>query len=182
MADHWLNTAKRQPSPNRDDRSDPDDVSLLVIHCVSLPAGEYGTGHVVDLFLNRLDLSAHSSFADLEGVEVSSHFLIERDGGLVQFVPTDQRAWHAGVSTHHGRERCNDFSIGIELEGVDDAPFETWQYDTLSALLVALVERYPRLGAGSIVGHAEIAPFRKTDPGRCFDWSRVLVGVARACR
>lgn len=153
-----------------------------MIHCISLPAGEYGTGRVADLFLNRLHPTAHPSFADLDGLEVSSHFLIERDGGVQQFVPTNERAWHAGVSTHRGRERCNDFSIGIELEGVDTAPFEAAQYESLAALLRALLERYPRLGAGSIVGHAEIAPVRKTDPGPFFDWQRVLAAVVRPCR
>ena len=174
MADHWLNVAKRQPSPNRDPRPDPDDVSLVVVHCISLPAGEYGTGFVADLFLNRLDTQRHATFADLEGLRVSAHFLIERDGAVVQFVPTNERSWHAGVSRHGGRHRCNDFSIGVELEGIDSAGFAAPQYASLVRLLQALFVRYPSLSIGRVVGHAEIAPGRKTDPGPFFDWAKLL--------
>ena len=143
-----------------------------MIHNISLPAGCFGTGHVEALFCNALDCAAHPDFAELEGLTVSSHFLIGRDGSLVQFVSCDRRAWHAGVSIWCDRENCNDFSIGIELEGTDRQPYEDAQYRELVALTRRLRRRYPSLAAGAIVGHSDIAPGRKTDPGPAFDWAR----------
>jgi N-acetyl-anhydromuramoyl-L-alanine amidase len=175
--DHWLAAAERCLSPNHDHRPDDIEPSLLVIHCISLPAGEFGTGSVQALFCNTLDCSGHPTFGDLEGLRVSAHLLIERDGRIVQFVPFDRRAWHAGVSSYRGRCGCNDFSIGIELEGVDCGPFEPAQYEALSAVTRALMLRYPALSPSRIVGHAEIAPGRKTDPGPHFEWRRFLLSL-----
>jgi N-acetyl-anhydromuramoyl-L-alanine amidase len=175
--DHWLAQAARCPSPNQDERPDAADPSLIVIHCISLPAGEYGTGHVRELFCNELDCGCHPSFGDLQGLEVSAHLLIERDGRIVQFVPFDRRAWHAGVSSYRGRAACNDFSIGIELEGTDHAAFEPAQYRALEAVTRGLLARYRALSPGRIVGHAEVAPGRKTDPGPHFDWRGYLFSL-----
>jgi AmpD protein len=157
-------------SPNQDARPDGNDVSLIVIHNISLPPKEYGGEGILQLFTNRLDPLAHPYYATVHELRVSSHFLIRRDGELLQFVSCCQRAWHAGASTWKGRERCNDFSVGIELEGCDEDAFEQTQYETLDRLLAGLMQRYP---IQDIVGHSDIAPGRKTDPGPCFDWSRV---------
>ena len=157
-------------SPHFDERPPGEKVSLIVIHNISLPPGEYGGDWIDDLFMGTLDTKAHPYFATLEGVRVSSHFLIRRDGTLVQYVPCDKRAWHAGASSWKGRERCNDFSIGIELEGSDDVPFSEPQYATLAELTQSLFKRY---GILEIVGHSDIAPGRKTDPGPWFDWDRL---------
>lgn len=173
-ADHWLTRVTRQPSPNRDERPDPDDIALLVVHNISLPAGSFGTGHVESLFCNTLDCTAHPSFAELEGLEVSAHLFISRRGRVIQFVPFNQRAWHAGLSVWQGRQRCNDFAIGIELEGVDDRAYTKSQYRSLARVSQALLARYPRLVSNAIVGHCEIAPGRKSDPGPAFDWPRYL--------
>ncbi len=156
-------------SPNHDERPAEARVELLVIHNISLPPGEYGGPHVTELFLNRLDPAAHPFFASIEGLRVSSHFYIDRKGALVQYVPCELRAWHAGVSRWNGREKCNDFSVGIELEGTDFEPFADAQYDTLAALTRAIFERY---GVLAVTGHSDIAPGRKTDPGPHFDWVR----------
>ena len=158
------------PSPNCDERLDGDTVDLVVLHNISLPPGEFGGEAIIDLFLNRLDANAHPYFAGIAGLEVSAHFLIRRDGDLIQFVPCELRAWHAGASTWQGRERCNDFSVGIELEGTDDVPFTEDQYAILADLLDALFARYGRL---PLTGHSEVSPGRKTDPGPAFDWSRL---------
>ncbi|TSA21770.1 MAG: 1,6-anhydro-N-acetylmuramyl-L-alanine amidase AmpD [Betaproteobacteria bacterium] len=168
----WCVAARRVPSPNQDARPQGESPSLLVIHNISLPPGEFGGPGVEALFTNTLDPSAHPYFAEIRGRQVSAHFFIRRTGALIQFVPCRQRAWHAGVSSWQGRERCNDFSLGVELEGTDDLPFTDAQYATLNALWVALRAAYPALTA--IVGHSDIAPGRKTDPGPCFDWGRVL--------
>ena len=157
-------------SPNQDARPDLTDISLVVIHNISLPPQQYGGEGILQLFTNRLDPSAHPYYAEIHQLKVSSHFLIRRDGRLLQFVPCGQRAWHAGASQWQGRERCNDFSVGIELEGSDFDAFEEAQYATLNRLLEAIRQRYPIRG---IVGHSDIAPGRKTDPGPCFDWSKV---------
>ena len=175
--DHWLTRTRRRPSPNRDPRPDPADVSLLVIHGISLPPGRFGTGLVEALFLNRLEVDADPRLADLEGVRVSAHLLIERRGRVTQFVPFHERAWHAGVSNWQGREGCNDFAIGIELEGTDDRAYTRAQYRRLAAVIKALLARYPRLSRGAIVGHQEVAPGRKTDPGGGFDWPALLGGL-----
>jgi AmpD protein len=145
-------------------------VSLVVIHNISLPPGEFGGPWIDHLFMGTLDPEAHPFFREIEGLKVSSHYLIRRDGALVQYVPTDKRAWHAGVSSWKGVERCNDFSIGIELEGADDVPFAEPQYEALARLARDLQARYGKL---DFAGHSEIAPGRKTDPGPWFDWARL---------
>jgi len=162
------------PSPNFDERPEGAKVELLVIHNISLPPGEFGGPWIDALFQNRLDPDAHPYFAEIANLEVSAHFLIRRDGELRQYVSTDQRAWHAGVSSWKGRERCNDFSIGVELEGADDVPFSEHQYEVLAALARGLFERYGKL---DIAGHSDIAPGRKTDPGPWFEWARFLASV-----
>jgi N-acetyl-anhydromuramoyl-L-alanine amidase len=166
-ADGWCKTALRRPSPNFDDRPETAQVNLLVIHNISLPPGQFGGGFIADLFQNRLDHDADPYFDQLRGLRVSAHFLIRRDGATVQFVSTEDRAWHAGVSSFEGLDRCNDFSIGIELEGTDYVPFSLSQYAVLSELTVVLQHRYP---LRYVVGHQHIAPGRKTDPGLFFDW------------
>lgn len=178
--DHWLSAARRCLSPNADARPAAARIDLLVIHNISLPPGEFGTGQIEALFCNRLDCSAHPALADLEGLRVSSHALIERNGAITQFVPFDRRAWHAGVSCFRGAAGCNDYSIGIELEGTDERPYEMAQYQALTAATRALLRAYPALSLGRIVGHLEIAPERKTDPGPSFDWPRYYGGLASA--
>ena len=170
-----VRAARQAPSPNCDARPRGVPVDLLVVHNISLPPGIYGGGAIEDLFLNRLDPDAHPYFGSLRALRVSAHFLVRRDGELVQFVPCSKRAWHAGVSSFQGRERCNDFSIGVELEGSDDDPFEAEQYEVLVALVRTLRIRYP---IGHLAGHSDIAPGRKTDPGPCFDWPRLLAAIA----
>ena len=157
-------------SPNQDARPAETDITLVVIHNISLPPGEYGGEGILELFTNRLDPMAHPYYATIHQLRVSAHFLIRRDGQLMQFVPCGARAWHAGVSSWRGRERCNDFSVGIELEGSDEDAFEAAQYLTLNGLLAGLQQRYP---IREVVGHSDIAPGRKTDPGPYFDWSQV---------
>jgi N-acetyl-anhydromuramoyl-L-alanine amidase len=168
--DGWLDTAQRIASPNFDDRPQGTAIELLVIHNISLPPGRFGGPGIVELFTNRLDPDEHPYYAVIQGLRVSAHFLIRRDGKLVQFVSCHQRAWHAGASAWRGRERCNDFSIGVELEGSDEMPFTDRQYDALDVLLEVLYRRYPII---DVAGHSDIAPGRKTDPGPCFDWERV---------
>ncbi len=176
--DGWVGGARHAPSPNHEARPEGAVPTLVVVHNISLPPGEFGGGAIEALFLNRLDCDAHPYFdANLRGLRVSAHFLIRRDGELVQFVSCDARAWHAGVSNFLGRERCNDFSIGIELEGADDQPFEAAQYATLAALTRALAARYP---VEAVAGHSDIAPGRKTDPGPHFDWPRYAREAALA--
>lgn len=168
----WLapsaNVARR-PSPNFNERPQDTAVSLLVIHNITLPPGQFGTPYIADLFLNQLDLTADPWFSNVEGLKVSAHFVIDRLGQITQFVSCDERAWHAGISSFDGREQCNDFSIGIELEGTDDVPFEDVQYERLATLTQCLRDRYPLTAA---TGHSDIAPGRKTDPGPHFDWLR----------
>lgn len=174
----WLRGVRRIRSPNFDARPEGTRVSLIVIHAISLPPDEFGGPGVIELFTNRLDAAAHPYYATIASLRVSAHFFIRRDGELIQFVPADARAWHAGVSSWRGRERCNDFSLGIELEGCDTMPFEDAQYRTLIELLRRLRRRYPGV---EIAGHSDIAPGRKTDPGPLFDWAR-LEGVAHLQR
>lgn len=161
-------------SPNCDSRPGGTAIDLLVIHSISLPPGVFGGAAVVDLFMNRLDPQAHPYYAEIAALRVSAHFFIRRDGALLQFVPCAMRAWHAGESVWCGRARCNDFSIGIELEGSDETAFTDAQYGRLETLSRLLLARYP-LAAG--VGHADIAPGRKTDPGPYFDWARYRAAV-----
>ena len=169
-----MRSIERAPSPNHDARPDDEVPGLVVIHNISLPPGEFGGRAIDALFTNTLDFDAHPYFDGLRALRVSSHFLIRRDGAMVQFVACGQRAWHAGVSTFRGRERCNDFSIGIELEGDDFTAFDDVQYATLASLVEALARRYP---VAAIVGHSDIAPLRKTDPGPYFDWARLRAAV-----
>jgi len=172
-AQAWLEPAANislRPSPNFNERPADSDISLLVIHNISLPPGQFGTPFVADLFLNQLDLQADPWFEEnLQGLTVSAHFVIDRDGHITQFVSCDERAWHAGASQHAGREQCNDFSIGIELEGADFIAYTTAQYNALAALTQCLRSRYPLT---AVRGHCDIAPGRKTDPGPAFDWAR----------
>ena len=158
------------PSPNCDERPPGSGINLLVVHGISLPPGEFGGPWVEDLFLNRLDPATHSYFQQICGLRVSPHVFIRRDGEVRQYVPFTLRAWHAGQSRHEGRERCNDFSIGVELEGTDERPYEEAQYRALALLARALGRAYPALTRERIVGHSDIAPGRKTDPGPAFDW------------
>lgn len=166
----WLAAARRIESPNQDARPEGMAVELVVVHNISLPPGQFGGDGIIELFENRLDPAAHPFYATIQGLRVSAHFLIRRDGELIQFVPCGRRAWHAGLSSWQGRERCNDFSVGIELEGTDELPFTDAQYDRLDGLLSGLYQHYP---IANVTGHANIAPGRKTDPGPCFDWERV---------
>jgi N-acetyl-anhydromuramoyl-L-alanine amidase len=168
----WLPQARRVPSPNCDQRPDPLDISLLVIHNISLPPGRFGGPHVEQLFTNRLDPAQHPFFASIRDLRVSAHLFINRRGRLTQFVPLRWRAWHAGVSSFRGRSRCNDFSIGIELEGTDDRPFTAAQYRRLVAVTRRLLRQFPAIRPSRIVGHSDIAPGRKTDHGPHFDWAR----------
>jgi len=165
----WLSGVLKIASPNSDHRPPGTTVDLLVIHSISLPPDRFGGPEIVNFFTNQLDTDSHPYFARLKDVKVSSHFLIRRDGGIIQFVPCRQRAWHAGVSSWQGRSRCNDFSIGIELEGSDFVPFTDLQYAALARLTRRLQRVYPIY---NIVGHSDIAPVRKTDPGPFFDWPR----------
>ena len=162
-------------SPNQDARPPGVDINLVVIHSISLPPGRFGGDAIERLFTNRLDPAAHPYFESIARLRVSSHFLVRRDGALVRFVPLERRAWHAGASSWRGRSRCNDFSVGIELEGADDAPFEDAQYAALAALLAQLRAELP---LRAIAGHSEIAPGRKTDPGPRFDWQRLQLDLA----
>jgi len=167
-SDGWLEGARIVPSPNVDARPHDESPSLVVIHNISLPPSCFGTGDIEALFTNTLDFDAHPFFQTIRGLRVSSHFLITREAEVVQFASTLARAWHAGQSHFAGRERCNDFAIGIELEGCDDAPFEAAQYTVLTRLSDALTKRH---AIEAFVGHSDIAPGRKTDPGPYFDWS-----------
>ncbi|MBE7939497.1 MULTISPECIES: 1,6-anhydro-N-acetylmuramyl-L-alanine amidase AmpD [Ramlibacter] len=164
----WYTGARRLESPNFGPRPPGAVVDLVVIHSISLPPGEYGGDHVQRLFTNTLDWDAHPYFKSIEGLRVSSHFYLRRDGSLWQFVSCDDRAWHAGASSWRGRDNCNDDSVGIELEGLEDQAFEAVQYDTLSRLCRALAQRYP---VAHVAGHEHIAPGRKRDPGAQFAWS-----------
>lgn len=165
-------------SPNCDERPRDTPITLAVVHGISLPPGEFGGSGIIDLFTNRLDVAGHPYYASIANLRVSSHFVIRRDGELLQFVPCGKRAWHAGVSSWQGRERCNDFSLGIELEGTDTVPYEPAQYRTLARLLKALYRRY---AFRYVAGHSDIAPGRKTDPGPAFDWQH-LAALIKARR
>lgn len=167
----WLREARRAFSPNRDARPEGVAVDLLVVHGISLPPGEFGGPWIEALFQNRLPASRHPYFAEVAGLRVSAHALIRRDGGVIQFVPFTERAWHAGDSSFGGRTCCNDFSIGVELEGADDVPYTISQYARLATLARTLMRHYPDITPDRIVGHSDIAPGRKTDPGSAFDWS-----------
>jgi AmpD protein len=172
MIKHGLLTPCRYEfSPNYNQRPEGTDIDLVVLHNISLPPNQFGGPDVIDLFLNRLDITAHEAYQELIDLKVSTHLFIRRDGELIQCVPFHLRAWHAGVSQFEGRENCNDFSIGIELEGCDDLPFENCQYQVLMKVLKQLILNYPKITQKRIVGHSDVAPGRKTDPGPWFDWT-----------
>lgn len=170
----WLELAERVESPNFDPRPHGIAIDLLVIHNISLPPGNFGSGYVQQFFCNQLDCSLHPYFQTLIDVKVSAHCLIEREGRVIQFVSFLDRAWHAGASCFEGRERCNDFSVGIELEGTDDQAYTEQQYQTLASVTRALMQAYPNINKNNIVGHSDIAPLRKTDPGPAFEWQKFL--------
>jgi len=169
--------ARQCPSPNCDDRPNDGSPDLLVIHGISLPPGQFGGPEIEQLFTNRLDWDAHPYFAEIRGLEVSAHLLIRRDGKLVQFVPFTQRAWHAGASSFRGQDCCNDYSIGVELEGEDEMPYTDEQYTTLTGASRAIVTAYPVISGREIAAHSDIAQGRKTDPGPAFDWLRLYDGL-----
>jgi N-acetyl-anhydromuramoyl-L-alanine amidase len=162
-------------SPNHDERPPGTEISLVVLHSISLPPGEYGGGDIERLFTNCLDPQAHPYFREICGLKVSAHFLVRRDGSVVQFVPVERRAWHAGASSWRGRSRCNDFSVGIELEGAEEEPFEPAQYQSLISLIQRLRTTLP---LRHLAAHSDVAPGRKTDPGARFDWPRLLAALA----
>ncbi|MGM0412731.1 MAG: 1,6-anhydro-N-acetylmuramyl-L-alanine amidase AmpD [Pseudomonadota bacterium] len=180
MTEGWLEGAHRCPSPNCDERPAGEAVDLLVIHAISLPPGAFGGEGVERLFTNRLDPAGHPFFAEIQGLRVSAHLFIRRDGTLFQFVPLHRRAWHAGKSVFAGRECCNDFSVGIELEGTDTHPYTPAQYRRLGATAAAVRAACPAITPERIAGHADIAPGRKTDPGPAFDWARFRAELERA--
>ena len=165
-----LQGVRQLDSPNQSCRGSGDQIELLIIHNISLPPGEFGTGCIDDFFCNRLDMDSHPYFRKIEDLQVSSHLLIDRHGMVTQYVPFDKKAWHAGESSFRGRSSCNDFSIGIELEGTDHEPFLPEQYETLVGVTNSLLLEYPYLNFARIVGHSDVAPGRKTDPGPFFDW------------
>lgn len=176
----WLKAARRCPSPHQDARPPGTEVDLVVIHGISLPPGEFGGEWIDRLFLGVLPGEAHPYFASIAHLRVSAHLLVRRDGELVQYVSLHRRAWHAGESCFQGRRRCNDYSIGIELEGSDDIPYSDVQYSRLIEICGALMRRYPGLARDRIVGHCDIAPGRKSDPGPSFDWERLYRGLTHA--
>lgn len=173
-----IEPARQCPSSNQDRRPDGAELDLIVVHGISLPPGKYGGPEIEQLFTNRLDWDGHPYFAEIRGLEVSTHLLIRRNGEVVQFVPFSNRAWHAGASCFRERDACNDFSIGIELEGLDDEPYEDSQYSVLIAVVDALLLAYPSLSARRIAAHSDIAAGRKTDPGPAFDWFRLYDGLS----
>lgn len=181
ICDGWLASARQCPSPNHNERPEDVRISLLVIHNISLPPEQYGTGYIESFFCNQLPRQDHPYFETIADLRVSAHLLIDREGEVIQFVPLDRRAWHAGASEFQGRPECNDFSIGIELEGSDHCPYTPAQYERLAAVTGLLLSCYPDLTPERIVGHSDIAPGRKTDPGPAFDWAhyRSLLGVDR---
>ena len=164
-------------SPNFNDRPDPNNISLIVIHSISLPSKNYNNDHVESFFLNNLDISKNESFKEISDLKVSSHLYIKRSGQIIQFVPFNKRAWHAGISNYEGKENCNDFSIGIELEGCDSDIYEEEQYKSLIQVTKALIEEYDLICKERITGHSDIAPVRKTDPGKYFEWNKYLDNV-----
>lgn len=168
-----LNQARQQPSPNCDARPNEEDISLIIIHGISLPPGKFGGNYIDQLFCNELNSNEHPYFKEIEGLKVSSHFLVRRDGEIVQYVPIHRRAWHAGVSNYKERECCNDFSIGIEMEGEDNTPYTEIQYQVLVTIIKALFSHYPKLNNQTLLGHSDVAPGRKTDPGEAFDWEHL---------
>ena len=177
VATGMLEGVRQVLCPHCDDRPAGIDADLIVMHGISLPPGEFGGPWIERLFTGSLPRDGHPYFAQIHGRRVSSHLLIRRDGEIVQFVPFHLRAWHAGVSQYEGRDACNDFSIGIELEGTDDVPYEAAQYAAAADAIRALLIAYPKLSVDRLVGHSDVAPGRKTDPGPAFDWPRLRLLV-----
>ena len=177
-----MRNARQVASPNYDARPEGVEADLIVVHGISLPPGEFGGPWIERLFMNTLPLELHPYFAEIGELRVSSHLLVARDGALTQFVKFTDRAWHAGRSSYRGRPACNDFSIGVELEGLDTLAYEDAQYDTLAQVVAALCDAYPRLSPERLVGHSDISPGRKTDPGPAFDWERARRCIGAACR
>ncbi|MDP7536910.1 MAG: 1,6-anhydro-N-acetylmuramyl-L-alanine amidase AmpD [Methylococcales bacterium] len=173
ITQHWLNQATHRLSPNHDKRPDEADISLIVIHCISLPSGQYNNDNVDLLFSNKLPIQADPSFQHIAKMQVSAHLFIRRNGDITQYVPFNMRAWHAGKSRYQGRSQCNDFSIGIELEGTDDSPYQDTQYLKLAHVIKLLIAHYPQLTTKQITGHSTIAPDRKSDPGHYFNWGKI---------
>lgn len=177
IKDHKIEDIAFLESPNFNDRPDPNNISLIVIHSISLPSRNYNNDNVESFFLNNLDISKNEYFKEISDLKVSSHLYIKRSGRIIQFVPFDKRAWHAGISNYKGKEDCNDFSIGIELEGCDDDIYEEEQYKSLIQVTKALIKEYDLISKKRIAGHSDIAPERKTDPGKYFEWNRYLDNV-----
>ena len=177
ISDHIIDDAHYIASPKHDSRPEKTSISLIIIHAISMPVGEYVTENIVKLFTNELNPDDHPDFKAVSDLKVSSHLLITRSGDVLQFVPFHKRAWHAGISTYKGRDDCNDFSIGIELEGFEDDIFEDIQYEKLSQITQILLQEYTGISKENIKGHSDIAPGRKTDPGILFDWDRYLSNV-----
>ena len=177
IKDHKIEDIAFLESPNFNDRPDPNNISLIVIHSISLPSKNYNNDHVESFFLNNLDISKNESFKEISDLKVSSHLYIKRSGQIIQFVPFNKRAWHAGISNYEGKENCNDFSIGIELEGCDSDIYEEEQYKSLIQVTKALIEEYDLICKERITGHSDIAPVRKTDPGKYFEWNKYLDNV-----
>ena len=174
-----VDIARQVRSPNHDERPNNEEPSLVVIHSISLPPGEFGGEEIDEFFTNLLDPTRHPYFAKIAEMQVSSHLLVRRDGEVVQYVPLNKRAWHAGESCFAGRTACNDFSIGIELEGTDEIPYTESQYEQLAMLAATLLLTYPTLSVDRFVGHSDITPGRKTDPGESFDWQKFRTMLSR---
>ncbi len=182
LANGLMHGIRQVASPNRDSRPPGVETDLIVVHGISLPPGEFGGPWIDRLFTNALPAEVHPYFAEVASFRVSSHLVLARDGAATQYVGFNERAWHAGKSCYQGREACNDFSIGVELEGTDTLPYEAEQYAALADVVAALCAAYPRLSPHRLVGHSDIAPGRKTDPGPAFDWSHARRLIAAACR
>jgi len=174
IVNHWLSQAIKLPSPNFDDRICEEDLSLIVVHCISLPPGQFGGDYIDQLFCNQLNPEEHVYFKEIQHFQVSAHLLIKRCGTIVQYVAFNKRAWHAGLSEYKGREKCNDFSIGIELEGTETNEYSDQQYRQLSSIIKILLLEYPGLATQNIVGHSDISPGRKADPGEFFYWEKLF--------
>ena len=178
IVNHLISSAEFRESPNCSARPSGANVTLLVIHNISLPPGQFGGIYISDFFQNKLDVYADQYFEEIKNLKVSSHLLIDRFGKVIQFVPFNKSAWHAGISFFKGQENCNDFSIGIEMEGSDSTEYTNEQYESLKELTLSLMKAYPKIELESIVGHSDIAPGRKTDPGKFFDWARYKSDLA----
>ena len=177
IKDGWLVNERRVLSPHFDQRPEPQDISLLIIHYISLPPEQFGGGYIDDFFQGKLDPQAHPYFKEISALRVSAHCLIERTGRITQYVNFADRAWHAGLSCFEGRDKCNDFAIGIELEGSNEQPFTDAQYSALQALTQEIMRTYPHITKERIVGHCDVSPGRKIDPGQYFDWQRYLQNI-----